>query len=598
MGTVTALERIRAAPRPVQIVSVVALALIVPITFLATSGSDDHLATRGATTSPEATLPTVATEVSGTTTTTPDESTATSSRSTPSAKTSASTASTSTTIIATPYELVIDEDDPALGGRTIPDDPDPADPPPSTIAPPPWAASTFTTPGGHVVTSVGCAADTSFEAIDEFFAQRIGPVLGWDYQHVYALDEQRSLWLFQDTFLDHSGTVNTLAGARFIHNAALLQTGACFELLHSGTPERPLPFELGDGTGGTHTKWWWPMGGEVLDGRLSVFWAEMVKDPYDPDPPDGLGWHPERTYLATYDAATLERLDLRLAPDSGVAPIYGYAVSSDANFSYLFGNTFEQNMLRENGFWSGPHSATQMWLARVPRGRLDARPEYRTADGWSASSNDAQPFLTRFYAENPMQPRFLDGQWVAATAVDGYWGDRLVIDVADEPWGPWITIQDVPLEPRGGDPAMNTYHAHLLPRRDGYGSTLVTISNNARNMRRDAWYSPHRYRPDLMYFPYTPTPTTTTTSTTTTTIVAPPTTRPASTTTTTTTTTTVAPTTTSSTTTTRPPTTTSTTTVPPTASSSTTTTSTPPSTTTITMSTTTTTTTTVASPGQ
>ena len=72
-----------------------------------------------------------------------------------------------------------------------------------------------------------------------------------------------------------------------------------------------------------------------------------------------------------------------------------------------------------------------MWLARVPRGRLTAAPEYRTADGWSASATDAVPIVDRFFVENPMQPRYLAGQWVSATAVDGYWGDQLAVDVAD-----------------------------------------------------------------------------------------------------------------------------------------------------------------------
>ena len=40
----------------------------------------------------------------------------------------------------------------------------------------------------------------------------------------------------------------------------------------------------------------------------------------------------------------------------------------------------------------------------------------------------------------PPPPRFLDGRWVAATEIDGYWGDDLVIDVAEHPWGPWTTV--------------------------------------------------------------------------------------------------------------------------------------------------------------
>jgi hypothetical protein len=512
-------------------------------------------------------------------TTTPDSSTTTS------ATTTATTATTtSTTLGPVPptdiddYELDIDADNPGVEGRSVPPDPPANEPPPITVAPPPWAASTHITAAGHVATDVGCAENTSAAELDLFLSTRVGPVLGWDYQHVYPLGGERYLWLFQDAFVDHSGTKTTLGSSRFVHNAAMVQDGSCFTLLHRGSADKPAPFEVGDGTVDIQSKWLWPMGGELVDGRLWVFWAEMVKDPYDPDPPDGLGWHPNRTLVATYDAATLERVGYQTPRNGGVAPIYGYAVASDESHTYLFGNTFEQNMLREGGFWNGPHSATRMYLARVPRGKITEWPEYRTDDGWSYSPEDAVPIVERFYAENPMQPRYLDGQWVAATAVDGYWGDALAVDVADNPWGPWSTVQYGPLAPRNADPKMNTYHAHLLPWRDRFGSVQITVSNNARNMLRDAWPYPHRYRPTVMFAPYAPTPTPTTTTTT----AAPTTTS----TTTTTTSTTVAPTTTT--------TTTTSTTVAPTTSTSTTTTTVPPTTSTST--TTTPTTTTVAPP--
>jgi hypothetical protein len=473
----------------------------------------------------------------------------------------------------------IDDEDPAVAGRGLPDEPDENDPPPSTVAPPPWAASTRITEGGHVSVDVGCSDDGSLAALDWFFSARVGPVLGWDYQHVYPLGGDRYLWLFQDAFLDHTGVVTTFDKARFVHNAALVQEGSCFRLLHRGTTAKPEPFEIGDGRSQTRTTWWWPMGGELVDGRVWVYWAEMLKDPYDPDPPDGLGWHPVRTYLASYDASTLERLSFEPAPDSGVAPIYGYSVSSDATYTYLFGNTFEQNLVREGGFWNPAHSATKMWLARVPRGQMTRVPEYRTADGWSANQADAVPIVDRFFVENPMQPRFLDGQWVSATAVDGYWGDSIAIDVAEHPWGPWHTVHYGDLRPRNNDPKMNTYHAHVLPWRDGYGSMLVSVSNNARNMRRDAWYSPQRYRPTFLHVPYTPTPVPTTTTTTTvpktTTTVPKP---------TTTTTSTTVP----KTTTTVPKTTTTTTVATTTTTSTSTTTTTVPSTTSTTTSTSTT----------
>jgi hypothetical protein len=470
------------------------------------------------------------------------------------------------------YELDVDEDDPAVVARPIPTEPTDATPP-STLAPPPWAASTRTTAGGHVGTDVGCTTDLGAESLDRFFAERVGPVIGWDYQHVYPLGGDRYLWLFQDTFVDHAGVVGNLGQARFVHNAALVQQGRCFTLLHRGTTNKPAPFEEGDGSGKPLSSWFWPMGGELTGGTLGVFWVQMRKDTYDPKPPDGLGWHPERLWLATYDATTLKRLSFTPATDPGVTPIFGYAVSSDTTHTYLFGNTFEQNLVREGGFWNGPHSATEMWLARVPRGQLTAPLEYWSPLGWSPNRIDAAPFMQRFYTENPMQPRYLDGQWVSATDVDGYWGEALAIDVAADPWGPWTTVDFFGLQPRSNDPLKNTYHAHLMPWRDRFGSVVVSVSNNARNMLRDAWPRPDRYRPMFTYSAFAPTPPPATIPPT---QPPPPPTEP---------TTTPAPTTLA------PTTVATTTTLPPTTVATTTTTSTSTTTTTTTTSTTTTSTT-------
>ena len=472
----------------------------------------------------------------------------------PSTTTSPTTIAPPTTVVTPPP---VDADQPAVVARPIPVAP--AELPPSAPAPP-WASSTRTTSAGYTTTSVGCATGSGAGAIDAFFAERVGPLVGTDYQHVYPLGGDRYLWLFQDAFVDHAGSAVRLDQSRFAHNVALVQDGTCFTLYHRGSAARPASFEPGYGESPL-TRWFWPMGGELSAGRLQVFWVEMHKDPYEPDPGDGLGWHPARTWLATYDASTLARLSFDPAPNDDVLPVFGYAVSSDATYTYLFGNTFEQNLVREGGFWSGPHSATSMWLARVPLGRLDASPEYRTDAGWSADRAAARPIVRRYWVENPMQPRYFDGQWVAATKVDGYWGEQLAIDVAPEPWGPWTTVEQRAVSPRRGDPAMNTYHAHLLPWRAADGSLIVTISQNARDMARDAYPQPWRYRLAARALPWHPVPTppspasTTTTgaATTTATTIVPPSTSGAPTTTTpgtTTTTTTVATTTTTATTTT------------------------------------------------
>ncbi len=396
----------------------------------------------------------------------------------------------------------------------------PASPPPAAPAPP-WAWSITTTAAGYTSTNVGCATGTGAAALDAFFAVRVGPLIGSDYQHVVALGGGRYAWFFQDAFIDPTGVAARLDQSHFVHNLLLIQDGACFTMLHRGTATRPLSFEPGNGENPT-SKWFWPMGAETSGGKLRMFWVEMARDPYDPGPGDGLGWHPVRTWLATYDPNTLKRLSFAPAPNSGAVPIYGYAVASDASYTYLFGNTFEQNLVREGGFFGGQHSGTAMYLARVPLGRLDLAPEYRTDVGWSLNPADSRPFLRRYWAENPMQPRYIDGQWIAATKVDGYWGEQLQIDVANNPWGPWTATEFRGIAPRGGDPKMNTYHAQLLPWRASNGSAIVTISQNARQMVRDAFPHPWRYRISAFTTgwvapPPDPVPTTTTTSTTSTT---------------------------------------------------------------------------------
>jgi hypothetical protein len=357
------------------------------------------------------------------------------------------------------------------------------------------------TANGFVATDVGCAAGLDARSLDAFFAARVGPVLGWDYQHVYPLGPGRWLWLFQDAFIDHRGLATTLDGGGFAENTALVQNGTCFTLLHRGTAARPSSFELGAGEQ-VLVRWWWPLGGGLANGRLQVFWAEMVKDAVDPPPGDGLGWHPVATWLATYNPADLTRLAFQRAPNAGARPLYGYAVASDAKHTFLFGNTYQQNLTLEGGFWNGPHSATKMWLARVPRGELAATPHYWNGSGWTDAPDQAEPIVDRFWTENPMQPAFLNGRWVASTKKDGFWGDDLVIDVALHPFGPWRTVHEAPLAGRGGDPLLNTYHVQPLPWLSPDGSLILSVSDNARDMRRDAYPHPERYRPTFVAMPF------------------------------------------------------------------------------------------------
>jgi hypothetical protein len=326
-------------------------------------------------------------------------------------------------------------------------------------------------------------------------------VLGWDYQHVYPLGGDRYLWLFQDAFIDYSGLATTLNNVGFAQNAAMLQTGRCFTVFYRGSTTRPSSFEPGAGEQ-VLKRWWWPLGGQLVGAQIQVFWAEMVADPGPLPPGDGLAWHPVATWLGTYNVADLTRTSFVPAPNPGATPLYGDAVASDTRYTYLFGNTYLQNLSLEGGFWGGPHSASKMWLARVPVGQLTSTPQYWTGNGWSLRADHAKPFLDRYWAENPMQPRLIDGHWVASTKVDGFWGADLAIDVAKRAQGPWTTVQTFPLAGRGGDPLLNTYNVQPLPWRATNGDLILSVSENAKNMPRDAYPHPERYRPTFIQLPF------------------------------------------------------------------------------------------------
>ena len=357
---------------------------------------------------------------------------------------------------------------------------------------------------GRVSWSLGCASGTSAADLDEFFAARRGPLLGWDNPHVYELGPDRWLWIIHDTYLDHrfaerpDAAIGLLDDGPQIQNAALVQEGACFTLLHRGTPDRRSNFEPGTGQGGPE-RFLWPLGGEVHDGRLLVLWSEMERSSPPPAPGDGIVRHPVRTWLAEYDPATLERLRFEPAPNDGVDPIWGFAVASDDDATYLFGNTNLLNLDRQGGWWAGPHSATRMYVGRVDRGRLDQVPAYWDGAGWSSDPADAAVISERFWTENTMQPRFVEGRWLSIVKEDGFDGDELWLETAEHPWGPWRVVERRPYSARPADVATNTYQPILLPWSSLEAGVQVVVSQNAVTWR-DAVASPARYRPGATSF--------------------------------------------------------------------------------------------------
>ena len=206
---------------------------------------------------------------------------------------------------------------------------------------------------------------------------------GADYPHAFALPDGRTLWLFQDAFI---GTDAQLGDDRFAHNAALVQTGNCFEL---------LPATGGDGTSwiGSWVEdelntWLWPLDAEIGDdGHLWLFLAAVRNER---GAGAAIGAEPLGTWRARYRLPDLELIDLEPAEDAS-NELFGYSIVSDDDWTYLYGHCYRQ-FDADGGF--EPSCSPYVYLARVPRGRLDNQPWYWSEEGWTPDRAKRAPVLT------------------------------------------------------------------------------------------------------------------------------------------------------------------------------------------------------------
>jgi hypothetical protein len=340
-----------------------------------------------------------------------------------------------------------------------------------------------------------CAGGTRAEDLDRLLrmeAPHTTGVVGADYPRVHTLPDGRLLWLFQDAFVGTDADRLETPGNRFAHNIGLVQDGACFTVL-GGTDgswigaDREIPLR----------HWFWPLGTVTrADGRLGQFMVEMRN-------PNGtgadLGAEPVAVWLATIDLTDFSVDELAPAPDPLDRPLFGFSVTGDDRYDYLYGQCYRQ--FADPGY-VGYHDldcGPDVYLARVPHGQPEVAPEYWAGGRWSNVRADAIPVSTRGAFANALQVRRFGDRFVAVNKVDDWWGHTIEISVASAPQGPFALARTVPEALVCG--GCNTYFAHLLPWKDPGGALIVVLSNNAWDMRADAFGTPSRYRPSVFEVP-------------------------------------------------------------------------------------------------
>jgi hypothetical protein len=316
-----------------------------------------------------------------------------------------------------------------------------------------------------------CTTNTDADGLTALF--RSGAAFtGADYQRQFTLPDGRILWMFQDVYVRGRG-----GQSKLVHNAGLVQTGACFTILQTGNFANPGAYLFADSTQ-FQQHWFWPLGGEVgSDGLFHVFVAEMREN--------GSTYlsktEPLATWIVAIDPVSLQVVDRRKAVDSS-ASLYGWSVASDDTYSYLYAHCHRQFGWSAFPFVDPPvyvHDLTcssKVEVARVPKGRFDQPLAYWNGSSWVANPSAAVSIVPgdRFVSAGQFYRR--NGKWVSVTKIGDWFGDKILVETATSPQGPYTTVLSIPTPPACDD--CNTYFASLVPYPDTTGRWIVGLSNN------------------------------------------------------------------------------------------------------------------------
>ena len=184
-------------------------------------------------------------------------------------------------------------------------------------------------------------------------------------------------------------------------------------------------------------------------------------------------------------------LDLRPAPDPRRRRCTGGRSHPTGTATYLFAQCHRQFGF---GFLGHDPCTAQVRVARLPRGDLDAIPQYWDGRTWVADparAVDVAPTTGpggEARVVNPMQITFAHGRWIAVTKEGDWWGSTIYLDRASRPTGPWTTTATITPEPLGDADEMNTYFASVVAV--DWKTVVVGLSNNRWDGRPSADYRP------------------------------------------------------------------------------------------------------------
>jgi hypothetical protein len=323
----------------------------------------------------------------------------------------------------------------------------------------------------------------------DLFKQTNG-VVAADVAHSIPLENNKSFWVFGDSYIDRYDPATETVPCLFqVRNAATIVDNTSLNveavLLGNGSP--PSYFKYGI----DNDYWFWPNAGYSKGNDIYVF-QNLIHRTGE----GNFGFEEvDHLFVAKINTSNLSNIEyIDLGSKDGIS--FNNAIVSNGDYRYVYG-------IRNNGF------GRDLFVARFPEGSLQSSWEYHSASGWSSNSVEAVKIHDEFTSSFHVVK--INEKYVLITtefSVGCNQGSEIYSYIADTPHGPFTnkkiiwTVNDT-LE--GNLPFF--YQANAHPEFDnGNEELLVTFCINSYGACVQTCVggrlNPDYYRPRAIRVPY------------------------------------------------------------------------------------------------
>ncbi len=323
--------------------------------------------------------------------------------------------------------------------------------------------------------------------VDSAFNQSIrkfnGGWIAGDATFSIALPEQKTLWLFGDSFIGTVKPDSSLAsGAKMIRNCAVLQDGDSMRAIFGGTFQNPVSFVASTND---NADWFWPEQGLIENDTLKIFFSEFVLA----SGPAGFNFKYKAAVIARFTYPEIKYIDKITLPYYDINNVcYGNTVLVENGYTYIFG----RQEIDTVSHLSYPH------IARVPAGNIMAPWEFYNGTSWTKVPTETKR-INVVASSQQYGVIKLNNKYVMINQ-EIWFSGKIYSYTSNHIEGPWnnkVLLYNTPLL------FANTFTYNAFPHPQFNSNDGLLISYNSNGNFADIFKNVEVYRPRFIRVPFT-----------------------------------------------------------------------------------------------